>query len=420
MSTTIFLESLAWGIDLVQRVPHYFWFLPLVLPVSSVLIDYLAPEAEGYGARVIEAIHKYSGKIPPLVAPVKFLASLLTIVFGGSAGKTGPCVQVGAGLASICASLFKLSDRDRKKLVICAISAAFSAVFGTTIAGAIFGSEVLYVGALFYDVLFPSFISGMVAHQIAVYLGITYPVYVLPSYSLPGFSGVFFAKVFISGILFGLCALFFIESLFITEKIRRAIPIWNPLKGILGGAILIGLTYHFSDQYLGIGIETLDFCLLGEPVSAAAFLLKILFVAITLNFCGSGGVITPILFVGATVGNLFAQLTGSELALFSAIGMVSVFAGTANTPITSIIMATELFGPQIGMYAGVACITSFLMAGHHSIYPSQVMLFSKAAALDVETQQEIRKIHNVPLAVSPQRLGLIGILIELLQKQKGK
>lgn len=219
-----------------------------------------------------------------------------------------------------------------------------------------------------------------------------------------------------SGILFGLCALLLIESLFIGEKICRAIPIWNPLKGILGGAALIALTYLFSDRYLGLGGETIEFCLMGQPVSAAAFLLKILFVSITLNFCGSGGIISPILFIGATLGNLFGQISGSDLSLFSAIGMVSLLAGAANTPITASIMSAELFGSQIAPYAAVACITSFLMAGHRTVYPSQVLLLAKSAAFEVDTQKELREIGNI--RVTTQRLDLIGSFIRLLQKRK--
>ncbi len=415
-STTLFLKILTRGITFIHRFPYYFWFLPFALPLSSLLIDTLAPEAEGYGAKVIEAIHKYSGRIPPLVPPVKFAASLLTIIFGGSAGKTGPCAQIGAGLASLFASLIRLSDAGRKKLVICGISAAFAAVFGTTIAGSIFGIEVLFVGALFYNVLFPSVIAGIVAHQTAVYFGMSYPSYLFQFYNTPGFSGVFFGKVFASGILFGLCALLLIESLSIGAKICRAIPIQTPLKGMLGGTMLIVLASMSSDQYLGLGAETINSCLLGQPVPPEAFLLKMLFVSITLNFCGSGGIITPILFVGATFGNLFGQLSGSKLSLFSAIGMVSVFAGAANTPITATIMAIELFGSQIAPYAAVACITSFLMAGHRSVYPSQVMLFAKSGALDVDTQKEIREIRNI--RVTGQHLEIVKIITDFFQRRK--
>ncbi len=411
-STALFLKTLVWGITLTHRTPYYFWFLPIVLLISSVLIDYLAPEAEGYGARVIEAIHKYSGRIPPLVAPVKFVATIITVAFGGSAGKTGPCVQIGAALASMVASLFRLNDLDRRKLVICGISAGFAAVFGTTIAGTIFGIEVLFIGAIFYDVLFPSFVAGIAAYQVASGMGMTYSNYQLDA--IPSFTVALFVKLLISGVTFGLCALLLIESLRLGERANRTIPIWNPLKGIMGGFLLIALTYLFSEQYLGLGTEIIEACLQGKPASPQAFLLKILFVSITLNFCGSGGIITPILFIGSTVGNVFGQLLGLDLSIFSAIGMVSLLAGAANTPIAASIMSVELFGRQIAPYATIACITSFLMSGHRTVYPSQKLMVAKSASLVADTDKEIKKIQTLHITI--QRFSLLNMILDNLQR----
>ena len=416
ISTTLFLKTLDWAVTYTHRIPYYFWYLPLTLPISSLIIDYLAPEAEGYGARVIEAIHKYSGRIPPFVAPVKFVATLITIAFGGSAGKTGPCAQIGAGLTSIFASLVRLNDVDRKKLVTCGISAAFAVIFGTTLAGAIFGIEVLFIGALFYDVFFPSFISGLVAYQIALDLGLTYSspqMLVIPDYN-----GLFLGKMVFSGVVFGLCALILIESLRLGEHICQVIPMWKPLKGVLGGLCLILLVYVFSEQYLGLGSDMIANCLHGTPISPGAFLIKILFVTITLNFCGSGGIITPILVIGATIGNLFGQITGHDLSFFTAIGMVSLLAGAANVPLTACIMAMELFGPAITPYAAIACITSFLMAGHRSVYPSQILYLTKSSAFGVDTQKELREIHT--LHITPHPVSIIGTILKFIKKYKRK
>jgi H+/Cl- antiporter ClcA len=143
--------------------------------LSVVIIDRFAPDAKGHGTeKVIEAIHKRAGRINPAVVPIKLIATIVTIACGGSAGKEGPCAQIGAGLSSIIATIFKFDDNDRRKLVICGISAGFAAVFGTPIAGAIFGVEVLFVGALLYDVLLPSFVAGIVGYQVSAGLGITY------------------------------------------------------------------------------------------------------------------------------------------------------------------------------------------------------------------------------------------------------
>lgn len=396
VSTASFLNVLDWAIHTTHRFPLYFWFLPLALTLSSALIERYAPEAEGYGTRVIQAIHKYSGRIPFLVPPVKFAATILTIAFGGSAGKTGPSVQIGAGLASLFASLFRLPAEDRKQLVICALSAAFSVVFGTPLTGTIFGIEVLFIGALFYDMLFPAFIAALTAYRTAALFGVSYPRYSLSTF--PDLSGIFFGKLVISGMLFGLCALLLIETLRLGRKISRKVPLPNSLKGIVGGLALIGLTYLFSEQYLGLGIDVIEACLQGSRIFPSAFFLKMLFVTITLNFCGSGGIITPILFIGATLGNTLGQLWGENLPFFTAIGMVSLLAGAANTPLTASMMAIELFGDDMTLYAVVTCLTSFLMTGHRTVYPDQVLLLPKSPFLKLETNKEIREIKKMQLS----------------------
>jgi H+/Cl- antiporter ClcA len=239
-----------------------------------------------------------------------------------------------------------------------------------------------------------------------------------PLQSIPAFSGIFFGKIILSGICFGICALLLIESLHNGERLAQAIPLRTPLKGILGGVALIGLANLFSQQYLGLGIETIETCLQGQPAFPAAFLLKMLFVSITLNFCGSGGIITPIFFVGSTVGNLYGQILGGDLPFFSAIGMVSLLAGAANTPLAAMIMATELFGVQIAPYAAIACITSFLMAGHRTVYPSQILLVSKSTSLGIETQKELRDIHDVH--ITAQHMSLIGMIMNLFRNRNSQ
>lgn len=163
-ATAFFLKVLEWTTLWTHTFPYYFLFLPIAFLLSALMTKYLAPGAEGHGTeKVIEAVHKQSGRIKPMVVPVKLIATIITLAFGGSAGKEGPCAQIGAGLASICASVFRFGDIDRKKLVICGISAGFASVFGTPIAGAIFGVEVLMVGSVLYEVLFPCFIAGVTA-----------------------------------------------------------------------------------------------------------------------------------------------------------------------------------------------------------------------------------------------------------------
>ncbi|UCE78121.1 MAG: chloride channel protein [Nitrospiraceae bacterium] len=415
LSTSIFLKLLDLGIGIASEYTYYFLLLPVALFLSSFAVKYFAPEAEGHGTeKVIEAVHKRSGKINPLVVPIKLVATVITIALGGSAGKEGPCAQIGAGLSSTLSDILKFDDRDRKKLVICGISAGFATVFGTPIAGAIFGVEVLFVGGLLYEVLLPSFVAGIVGYQVSSALGITY--FHQPLNFIPIFSSFFFIKVCLSGLFFGLCSFLFIEILKSVETLSDKINIWQPYKGITGGVVLIVLTFLVSPQYLGLGLDTIKYALEGGKIFILAFLFKMIFTAVTLNFGGSGGIVTPIFFIGAASGNLFGRLLGLDLSLFSAIGMVSLLAGAANTPISASIMAVELFGPAVAPYAAVACVISFLMTGHRSVYPSQVLEIVKSSSISVERGREMENIENVSLELRSK--SIIGNIAKGLEKFK--
>lgn len=391
VSTAVFLKLLGWASNKTASQELYFFFLPLALFLSALIIKVFAPDAEGHGTeKVIEAIHKNSGIIKIAVVPVKLVATVITIAFGGSAGKEGPCAQIGGGIASSFARLFRFDAHDRKKLVICGISAGFASVFGTPIAGAIFGVEVLFVGSILYDVMLPSFISGVISYNISSALGINYFHHALNK--TLSFSPVLFYQIIIAGLFFGICSFFLIEMLRIGKKISEKIRIWDPLKGLLGGTILIIIALLFSDNYLGLGLNTIESSLNGQSLPWYAFILKSIATSVTLNFGGSGGIVTPIFFVGASTGNLFAQVLNLDIVLFSALGFVGLLAGAANTPIAASIMAIELFGPQIAPYAALVCVISFLITGHRSVYPSQILAFKKSKLIDIELGKEIDKV----------------------------
>jgi H+/Cl- antiporter ClcA len=387
-STAVFLVSLEWSSARLGQNSYYFFLLPVALGLSSYITKYLAPEAEGHGTeKVIEAVHRRSGRIKAIVVPVKLVTTIITLACGGSAGKEGPCAQIGGGLASTISSLLRFDDADRRKLVICGISAGFSSVFGTPIAGAMFGLEVLFVGGIRYDVLLPTFIAGVMGYQVSSSLGVSYFYHQIDF--VPAFSELFFIKVIIAGILFGLCSLLLIETLNYFHHLSKKIPWWDPLKGLLGGFALVILALLLSTRYLGLGLETIESALDGAHIVWYSFLAKILFTCITLTFGGSGGMVTPIFFIGATLGSLLAELFGVDMATFAAIGMVSMLAGAANTPIAASILAVEMFGAKIAPYAAVACVTSFLMTGHRSVYPSQIFAIMKSSSFRDESGKEV-------------------------------
>ena len=395
-STALFLWCLRWATDGAEGIPYHYALLPVALFVSVIIVQYLAPDAKGHGTeKVIEAIHQRAGIIKPLVVPVKLLATVVTLAAGGSVGKEGPCAQIGAGISSTLAGWFHFDETDRKKLVICGVSAGFATVFGTPVAGALFGVEVLAIGQLQYAVLFPSFVAGIVGYQVSTAMGTTY--FHHPINFVPTFSEFLFFKVVLGGVAFGLISFIFIEILKVTEKLSDRLRWWTPLKGLLGGTVLL-VTLFFGDRYLGLGLTTVESVLNGKSVGLGYDpFVKMAATAITLAFGGSGGIVTPIFFIGATAGSFLAWVFGLDPATGAALGMVGTLAGCANTPISASVMAIELFGASLSPYAAVTCVVSFLMVGHRSVYPSQILAMTKSASLSPELGNTIEEMHEVTI-----------------------
>lgn len=390
-ATSVFLKALNLSISFSNSYDYFFLSMPFVFFLNSFFIYKILPNDNAYSTdKVIENIH--IGRSISVASILKaFSLPIMTIASGGSAGKEAPAADIGAGIGSLFGKALRLNKEDIRKLTICGVSAGFSSVFGTPIAGAIFGVEVLFIGSILYDVLLPSFISGIIAYQTSLKLGITYSY--TPLNFLPEFSEIFFLKAVASGVFFGMLSFLFVEIVGIAKTLSSKTNIWYPLKGIIGGTILVLLTFVFSKKYLGLGLETIKTSLEGSQIEWYAPFMKIIFTAITLAFCGVGGVITPALFIGSSAGVLFSGFLGTDPSTFSALGLVCVLSGTTNTPIASSIMAIELFGASIAPYASVACVISFLMSGHRSIYPSQVLSIKKSSSIKVEKGSKIKDIH---------------------------
>lgn len=396
-ATTGFLMLIDFGDVNAKKWPYYFLLMPLAFYLSSLLIVKLAPDAEGHGTeKVIEAVHKRCGDIDVKVVPVKLIATFITLTFGGSAGKEGPCAQIGAGIASSVSKLFKMEGIDKKRFVICGISAGFAGVFGTPIAGAIFAAEVLYVGKFSYIVLLPSLISSYVSCMISRLMGMKYLTYSIPFSPQNEVLGVLSMLIF--GVFIGIVAIIFIRVLHIIEESIGKINMYKPYKGILGGLFLILIVYVTkSKDYIGLGSYMIDGSISGQEVSFFAFLIKMITTSVTLGSGGSGGILTPVFYIGATAGNAWAQIINSNIAVYSSIGMVAFLAACANTPIAAIIIAMELFGLEIAPYAAVACAVSYLVVGHKGVYPSQVLAMSKTPSLDLEANCELKDINKVKI-----------------------
>ncbi len=397
-TVTIFLNLLHLSESHQGDLPfHYYYLLPFGLMLSVWLTRTFAPDAKGHGTeKVIEAVHKKSGQIDIVVIPVKLLATVVTLFSGGSAGKEGPGAQIGAGTASVISDILHFSKSDRKKLVVCGISAGFATVFGTPVAGAIFGIEVLVVGTLMYDLLLPSIVAGFSAFFTAQYLGATYTYYEISYFQHFFIDVVLIAKVIVGGIFFGLIAYLIVTTLKQAEMIVEKIPM-NPYKKAFGaGLLLVLLSFVVGDTFFGLGLDTISGALQFEGSNAVDIpwytsIVKIFYTAVTLGSGGSGGIVTPIFYIGATSGHFFGGLFGGEhqLALFAALGFVSVLAGATNAPIAAIIMAMELFGMDVAHYAAVSIAISFLVLGHRSVFPSQKIAMSKSGMLDIEYGEDI-------------------------------
>ena len=394
---SIFLNTLHAAEQLQSDFPiPYYFILPFGLMLTVWIIQTFDKNATGHGTeKVIEAVHKRDGQIDVKVIPVKLTATVITIFSGGSVGKEGPGAQIGASAASFFATMFKFSAKDRKKLVICGISAGFASIFGTPIAGAIFGIEVLIVGIIMYDVLLPSFIAGFAAFTTAQFFGVNYKYYDINFYRSFELDLNLISQVIMAGLFFGFIAFFFINVVNFTEKYIKSLP-YNRYKiAGVAGAIMVVISLVISEKYLGLGLLTISEALdpalhASDNISWYDFIFKTLFTSLTLGAGGSGGVITPIFFVGTTSGVTFGHIVGGDhLALFAALGFVSVLAGTTNTPIASIIMAVELFGVHMANYAGLSVVVAFLITGHRSIFQSQRLALKKADNIDIEDGQDM-------------------------------
>ncbi len=422
---TLFLKILEYSENSRDLLPFsYYYLLPFALVLTVWLIKTFAPTAEGHGTeKVISAIHKESGKINVAVIPIKTVATILTIFTGGSVGKEGPGAQIGAGVASFLSSLLKFREKDRKKLVICGISAGFATVFGTPIAGAIFGVEVLIIGVIMYDVLLPSFIAGFAAFTTAQLLGIEYTYYNLHFYQDVSLDLGLIAKVILGALFFGFVSDFMMTSVSHTAKLIRSIPINVYLKAFGGGIIIILMTLVVGEKYIGLGLNTISDTLNPNiahliDIHWYTFILKTFFTSITLGIGGSGGIITPIFYVGATSGHFFGSIISSDhITLFAALGFISVLSATTNTPISSTIMAVELFGINIAHYAALGAVISFLISGHRSVFSSQILAIKKSEMLQVKIGEEI---ENMDISLEEYEIGKIKKYKDRLSKKNKK
>ncbi len=396
-----FLKMLDAAIGWRNTVPFFYLGLPLFLYLGVLLSRHTFPKDRDYTTdAVIDKINSYK-PISFISITKGFFLSILTMTTGGSAGKEAPCADVGAGISSILARFMRMNPYDQRKMMICGVSAGFAGVFGVPISGALFGLEVLWVGHIFYEVMFAALVSGMTAFQVTQLLGVNYIYH--PIHFVPVFSEQFFLKVIIAGMIFGIISILFIEMMKFMKVLFRYIALRSSvfMACAVGGFVLIAIGYFISPLYLGLGMSGIDNVLAGSaPDSPFGFLYKIISTSVTFAAGGIGGVVTPIFFIGTQAGGMLSEFLAVDTATLAALGLVAVLAGTANTPLSASIMAIELFGAEIAPYATIACVISFLVTGQQSIYPSQRIAYDKSGQEQPLEQPLLEK-------KIPNRKGLI-------------
>lgn len=358
------------------RITHP-WLIYL-LPVGGLLIVglyHLFHDEKDTGTNlVISAIHS-GDELPFKMAPLIFISTLITHLFGGSAGREGAALQMGGSIGNSIGRLFRFDEKDKHVMIMCGMSAAFSTLFGTPMAAAIFPMEMVSVGVMYYIALVPCVISSLVAHGIAISFGVSNELFLIGE--IPAF-GIFSSiKISALAILCALVSILFCIILHQTEAFYKRF-FRNPyLRAFIGGCLIILLTWIVGNQsYNGTGINIIEKCMDGS-VRPEAFLLKMIFTALTLGAGYKGGEIVPSFFTGAAFGCLFGNLLGFSPTLCTAVGMTSVFCGVTNSPITSLLISFELFGYDGMPYFLLAIAFSYMLSGYFGLYRSQKIVYSK-------------------------------------------
>jgi len=385
---------------LLEQATIFRWqheWLLFLLPLAGIAIHFLyklwGKNAEAGNNLIMDEIHEPGGGVPARMAPLVLITTVITHLFGGSAGREGTAVQIGGSMANMLGRWLKLPKQDIRIILMMGIAAGFGAVFGTPITGAIFALEVLAIGRIKYDALIPCLIAAVFADIVCSAWGIHHIKYHIAfthsgtdTFSFIHFDFLLLAKVIIASIGFGLSgSLFAILTHNIKLQANRFIPSHKWLIPVTGAAFIIILTYILGTRdYLGLGVTSkypdgISIVNAFKPngVHYWSWFWKLLFTAITLGTGFKGGEVTPLFFIGAALGNTLAFSMGAPIDLFAGLGFIAVFAAATNTPLACTLMGIELFGTDNLIYFAVACFTAYYFSGHSGIYSGQRVAVKK-------------------------------------------
>jgi H+/Cl- antiporter ClcA len=371
LASALFLFLLEWATS--YRENNY-WIISL-LPVGGLMIGllyyYYGKEAVKGNNLILEEYDNPKKTIPFIMAPLVLAGTIITHLFGGSAGREGTAVQMGGALSDQFTHLFKLQPEERKTILIIGISAGFASIFGTPLAGALFALEVLYFSKIRINSIVPSFMTAYIAYYTVELLPVKHTHYSIPF--VPELTAMNLFWIVPAGIAFGLAAMLFSRTTHFWGRLFSKYIPYSPLRPFAGGVILAIVIFScHTTKFIGLGIPAIVDSFQNQSDNFD-FLLKILFTGFTLGAGFKGGEVTPLFFVGATLGSALSGLIPLPVALLAGMGFVAVFSGATHTPVACSIMGMELFGVDCGIYVALACLMAYFCSGSVGIYRSQIV-----------------------------------------------